>query len=63
VALIDNKVAGTYIIKANFPDLGSHVANCSYMVNAEFRGLGVGKAMGEHSLTQAKNQGLGSFEF
>jgi L-amino acid N-acyltransferase YncA len=63
VALFENKVAGTYIMKPNFPGLGSHVANCSYMVSPDFRGKSIGKAMGKHSLITAKNQGFLSMQF
>jgi L-amino acid N-acyltransferase YncA len=59
----DNKVAGTYIMKPNFPGLGSHVANCSYMVNSEFRGQGIGKSMGEHSIYVAKEKGYLAIQF
>lgn len=63
VALEDGVVVGTYIIKPNFPGLGSHTANCSYMVSDHARGLGVGKAMGNHSLELAKSQGYLGMQF
>lgn len=54
VAALDGKIAGTFIIKDNQPDLGSHVANASYMVHPDYAGRGLGKAMGEFSLNEAK---------
>jgi L-amino acid N-acyltransferase YncA len=63
VALSDGLVVGTYIIKANFPGLGSHVSNCSYMVSSKARGLGVGRAMAEHSLKFAKESGFLGMQF
>ena len=45
VAMLDKKVMGTYIVKPNFPGLGSHIANCSYMVSDQARGLGVGEEL------------------
>lgn len=63
VALKNNNVVGTYIIKPNFPGFGAHIANCSYMVGDTARGLGVGKAMGEHSIAFAKEQGYRGMQF
>lgn len=56
-------VVGTYILKPNFPGLGSHIANASYMVHPDARGLGVGRKMGEHSLSIAKSLGYLGMQF
>lgn len=63
VALTEDRVVGTYILKPNFPGLGSHIANCSYMVSDQARGLGVGRAMAEHSLQMAKDAGYLGMQF
>lgn len=63
VAISDQKVVGTYVIKPNFPGLGSHIANCSYMVSAQARGLGVGRAMAEHSIRHAIEEGFKGMQF
>lgn len=63
VAEIDNKILGTYIIKPNQIDLGSHVANASYMVHPQAHGKGLGKLMGLHSLDEAKKLGFKSMQF
>jgi len=53
VAIYNNAVAGTFIMKDNQPGLGSHIANASYMVARKFGGLGIGKAMGAYSIAEA----------
>ena len=59
----DKHVIGTYILKANRPDLGSHVANASFMVAPAARGQGVGRAMGEHCLAEARRIGFRAMQF
>src|SRR4051812_32042327 len=54
VAEHEGGVVGTYILKANQPGLGSHVANAAFMVSPAARGLGVGRRMGEHCLAEAR---------
>lgn len=63
VALNDDVVVGTYVIRPNFSGLGSHIANCGYMVSDKARGLGVGKALGIHSINFAKSQGFIGIQF
>jgi ribosomal protein S18 acetylase RimI-like enzyme len=63
VAILDDVVVGTYIFKENQPDLGSHVANGSYMVSPEHFGHGIGRSMGLHSLAEAKNAGFRAMQF
>jgi ribosomal protein S18 acetylase RimI-like enzyme len=63
VAEIDGRVAGTYIVRPNRPGRGSHVANAAFMVAPEARGLGVGRAMGEHCLAQARRMGYRAMQF
>ena len=38
-------IVGSYILKANQPGLGSHVANAGFMVSPSARGRGIGRAM------------------
>ncbi|MGH7488410.1 MAG: GNAT family N-acetyltransferase, partial [bacterium] len=52
VAEDEGRVIGMYKILENQRDLGSHVANASYMVAPSSGGRGVGKAMGLHSLRE-----------
>jgi len=63
VATQGNKVVGTFVIKDNQQDLGSHVANGSYMTKPSEFGKGIGRAMGEHSLIEAKRLGYKSMQF
>ena len=63
VATIGGLVVGTFIIKDNQPGLGSHIANASYMTSPAASGKGIGKAMGEFSLKEAKRFGYKAMQF
>jgi L-amino acid N-acyltransferase YncA len=59
----DDEILGTYIIKPNQIDLGSHIANCGYMVHPKHHGKGIGKLLCEHSLMIAKELGYQGMQF
>jgi L-amino acid N-acyltransferase YncA len=63
VAESDGKILGTYILRNNQPGLGAHVANGAYMVHPEARRLGIGRAMGMHSIKQARKLGFSAIQF
>ena len=63
VAEHGGRIAGSYILRANQPGLGSHIANASFMVSPSARGLGAGRAMGEHCLAEAARQGFRGMQF
>lgn len=63
VADSEGEIVGTFIIKANQPALGAHVANASFMVAENGRGKGVGKLMGKFAIDEAKNLGFHSMQF
>ena len=63
VAEVDGKVLGTYYLKSNQPDLGSHICNCGYMVSNKARGLGLATAMCNHSQTEAVKRGYIGMQF
>jgi L-amino acid N-acyltransferase YncA len=63
VAENDELVVGTYILKANQPGAGSHVANAAFMVAHDARRLGVGRSMAEHSLAEARRLGFRAMQF
>ncbi|MEA9579488.1 N-acetyltransferase [Xanthomonas nasturtii] len=63
VAVTDAAVLGMYKFGANYPGLGSHVATATYLVDPEAQGLGVGRALVQHSLTQAKDAGYLAMQF
>ena len=57
------EVLGTYLLKANQPGLGSHVANAAFMVAPWAQGRGLGRAMGEHCLAEARRLGFRAMQF
>jgi len=59
----EGKIIGSYILRPNRPGLGDHVANAGFMVAPEARGLGVGRAMGEHALSAARRLGFRAMQF
>jgi ribosomal protein S18 acetylase RimI-like enzyme len=63
VAEIEDTILGTFIIMDNFPDLGSHVANASFMTLPSAFGKGIGRAMAEFSLTEARRLGYRAMQF
>jgi L-amino acid N-acyltransferase YncA len=56
-------VVGTYILRPNQSGGGSHVANAAFMVALEARGQGIGCAMGEHCLSEARRLGFRAMQF
>ncbi len=63
VAEIDGQIVGTFYIKQNQPDLGSHVANAGYLVHPEQRGRGIAEAMCRFSLDEARTLGFKAMQF
>jgi L-amino acid N-acyltransferase YncA len=63
VAVKNRPIVGTYILRANQAGPGSHVANAAFMVAQDTRGLGVGRRMAEHSLTEARRLGFRAMQF
>src|SRR6266513_5141680 len=63
VALSDHGIVGSYILKANQPGLGSHVANAGFMVSPSARGRGIGRAMAEHCLREARRLSFRAMQF
>lgn len=63
IAENDRRVVGTYILRANQAGPGAHVANAAFMVGQATRGLGVGRKMAEHSLTEARRLGFRAMQF
>jgi len=63
VAEVGGRVVGTYRLSTNRPGLGDHVANAGYMVDAAWRGKGVGRALAEHSLDRARELGYAAMQF
>lgn len=63
VAISEGRVAGAFVIRPNHPGPGAHVANASYAVRADVRGLGLGRRMGEASLALAAEHGFRALQF
>jgi L-amino acid N-acyltransferase YncA len=59
----EQKIVGTYILKANQAAGGAHVANAAFMVATHARGFGVGRAMAEHCLSEARRCGFRAMQF
>ena len=63
VAVIDNKIVGSYFLRPNHAGLASHVANGSYLVHPDHHGKGIGLAIANHSIAEAKNLGYRAMQF
>lgn len=63
VAEEDGQVAAMYKLVANQRDLGAHVANASFMVDARWGGRGIGRRLGQHCLEQARQAGYLAMQF
>ena len=63
VAVDNGVIVGTYMLRPNQPGLGAHVSNAGFMVSPEGAGRGIGRAMGEHALEQARLQGYRAMQF
>ncbi len=63
VAVEDDRVLGTAKMGRNRPGPGSHVATASYMVSAEARGRGVGRALVVDSIDWARDRGFAAMQF
>ena len=60
----DNRcVVGTYILRPNQAGPGAHVANAAFMVAPDAQGQGIGRAMGEHCLSEARRLGFRAMQF
>jgi L-amino acid N-acyltransferase YncA len=57
------RVVGMYKLIPNRIGRGSHVANASFMVDPAIHGRGVGRALGEHCLEEARRQGYDAMQF
>lgn len=63
VAEVDQQVAGSYTMHANHAGGGDHVAWAGFIVAKSARGQGIGRAMGEHSLKEARRLGFRAMQF
>src|SRR5947207_15199796 len=63
VAESDNKILGSYTLHQNQAAGGAHVANAAFIVAKDTRGEGIGRAMGEHCLKEARRLGFRAMQF
>ena len=63
VAEADGRIVGTHILRPNQSGGGAHVANAAFMVISFARGKGVGRAMAEHCLSEARRLGFAAIQF
>lgn len=63
VACAGGQILGMYKMGANYPDHGAHVASATYAVAVQAQGKGIGRALVEHSLAQAKQEGFLALQF
>jgi len=63
VAELDHQIVGSYGLHPVQPGRGSHIANAAYLVDPEYRGHGIGKLLGLHSLEKAKEHGFLAIQF
>jgi L-amino acid N-acyltransferase YncA len=63
IAESSGRIFGTYILRPIQSGGGSHVANAAFMVARDARGQGIGRAMGEHCLSEARRLGFRAMQF
>jgi ribosomal protein S18 acetylase RimI-like enzyme len=63
IALLDGQCVGGYMLRANQPGLGDHVANAGYMVSPAARGRGIAGMLCEHSMDEARRAGFSAMQF
>ncbi len=63
VALRQGAIVGSYYLRPNQPGLGDHVGNAGFIVSPDARGRGIGRAMGEHCLREARAMGYLAMQF
>src|SRR5437867_4699989 len=57
------KIMGSYTLHPNECGGGGHVANAAFIVPKAARGQGIGRAMGEHCLNEARRLGFRAMQF
>jgi GNAT superfamily N-acetyltransferase len=63
VACFGGYLVGASYIKPNFVGRAAHIANAGYFVSAPYRRTGVGRALVEHSLHEARRLGFDAMMF
>ena len=63
IAERNGRVSGSYYIARSQQGGGAHVANAGFMVGSGVRGFGLGRALAEHSLSEARRLGFRAMQF
>jgi GNAT superfamily N-acetyltransferase len=63
VARFEGSLIGAYYLKPNFVGRAAHIANAGYFVLTAYRNTGVGRALVEHSLREARHLGFDAMMF
>jgi GNAT superfamily N-acetyltransferase len=63
VAVDGDAVAGTANMYPNHGGPGSHIASGNFMVHADHRGRGIGRALGEEMIAWARREGYRGIKF
>jgi ribosomal protein S18 acetylase RimI-like enzyme len=63
VVHIGDSLAGSYHLLPNYDGTAAHIANAGYMVAPAFRRRGLGRALVEHSLGEARRHGFDALMF
>jgi ribosomal protein S18 acetylase RimI-like enzyme len=61
--LVDNKVAGYYVLHSNHIGRCRHIANASFAISKEFRGKKLAEPLVKKSIQQAKELGFRGMQF
>lgn len=62
-AIHQKTVIASYRIRPNQLQRGNHIANASFMVDPEWQGKGLGKALGQHAIDRATLLGYKAMQF
>ncbi len=63
VARHEERLIGSYYLKPNFPGRAAHIANAGYFVVPGLRGGGIGTALVEDSMAEARRLGFDALQF
>jgi GNAT superfamily N-acetyltransferase len=63
VARFGGYLIGGYYIRPNYAGRAAHIANAGYFVLAAYRETGVGRALVEHSLHEARRLGFDAMQY